>query len=109
MFAEDAWALLNDALEHYTPGCAGRALFTADSRTDEQRAACSSICARCPIADLCGGYATAAKADFGFCAGIDRAGRKRGRPSPLTTADRTVSGTTNERKHHDHQDHRSQR
>ncbi len=96
MNADDTWDDLNAALEHYTPGCAGRALFTADSRTDEQRAACASICARCPIADLCHHYAVASRADAGFWAGIDRAGRGRGRPRISTTADRTASG--NQRK-----------
>ncbi|WP_396654964.1 WhiB family transcriptional regulator [Microbacterium foliorum] len=85
MFAEDAYDHLEAAIRDNTPPCSGLHLFTADSRTDEQRAACSSICARCPITDLCGAYATAAKADFGFWAGVDRAARGRGRPRASTT------------------------
>ena len=69
MTADTAWDALNEALEHYTPLCDGRALFTADSRTDEQRALCASICARCPVADLCDAYATAANVAAGFWAG----------------------------------------
>jgi hypothetical protein len=84
MSAEDAWDALNNALEDVTLGCTGHASFTADSRTDEQRADCSAICARCPIADLCDAYATAAKADAGFWAGVERSPKRR-RASTSTT------------------------
>jgi hypothetical protein len=75
--ADAAWDALNEALEDYAPPCNGRALFTADSRTDEQRALCASISARCPVADLCDAYATAAKVASGFWAG--RSYPQRGR------------------------------
>ena len=77
MSAEAAWDALNEAMEDATPGCSGLPLFTADSRTDEQRAECASICARCPLADLCDAYATAAKADAGFWAGAERSPKRR--------------------------------
>ena len=96
MSADDAWSDLNAALEDYAPPCGGLHLFTADSRTDDQRAVCASICARCPITDLCNHYAVASRVDSGFWAGADRAARGRCRPHTLTTADRTVSG--NQRK-----------
>lgn len=76
MTAEAAWDALNAALEDVTPGCSGLPLFVADSRTDEQRAVCASICAACPIADLCDAYATAA-ADSGFWAGAERSSKRR--------------------------------
>lgn len=93
MSAESAWEDLNAALQDVTPPCAGHAAFIADSRTDEQRAECAVICARCPIADLCHHYAVASQVDAGYWAGVDRASRGRGRPRTSTTADRTVSGT----------------
>lgn len=84
MTPDAAWVPLNEALQDYAPPCSGLPLFTADSRTDEQRAACASICARCPIADLCDAYATASKVDFGFWAGTDRSPQRR-RTAPSTT------------------------
>lgn len=89
MSAESAWDDLNAALEHYAPPCSGLHVFTADSRTDEQRAECSSICARCPIADLCDAYATASKVDLGFWAGKDRSPKRR--RATTTTDARAVS------------------
>lgn len=74
--AYDAWGALNDALECYAPGCSDVPLFVADSRTDEQRGECASICARCPITDLCDAYAKAPKAD-GYWAGADRGPKGR--------------------------------
>ncbi|WP_407358032.1 WhiB family transcriptional regulator [Microbacterium sp. LTA6] len=85
MSADDAWDDLSAALEHYTPGCSGLHLFSADSRTDEQREECAVICHPCPIRDLCHHYAVASKVDSGFWAGIDRATRGRGRPRTSTT------------------------
>lgn len=90
MFA-DAWDDLNAVLEHYAPPCCGLHLFTADSRTDDQREECASICARCPIIDLCNHYAVASRVDHGFWAGIDRATRGRGRPRSSTTDAGAVS------------------
>ena len=69
MSAEEAWEALSAELEEVEPLCNGRALFTADGLTDDQRADCASICARCRIADLCDAYATAARVDSGFWAG----------------------------------------
>jgi hypothetical protein len=69
MSPDDAWDALNEALEDCAPPCAGRALFTADQLSDEERADCASICANCPVADLCGAYATADKVTSGFWAG----------------------------------------
>lgn len=71
--ADDAWDALNAGLGHDAPPCSGLPVFTAASRTDEQRAECASICAGCPIADLCGAYAVASKVDTGYWAGVDRA------------------------------------
>lgn len=88
---DDTWDELNAALEHYTAPCGGHAAFTADSRTDEQRAACEVICSRCRITDLCDAYATAANPD-GFWAGIDR-NPKRKRVASTTDAGAVPSGT----------------
>jgi len=88
MSAEAAWDALNEALEDETPGCSGLPLFVADSRADEQRAACEVICARCPVFDLCDAYATAA-ADAGFWAGAERSPKRRkaqAQLSPTTDA-----------------------
>ena len=76
MSAEAAWDALNKALEDETPGCSGLPLFTADSRTDDERATCEVICARCRVFDLCNAYATAA-ADAGFWAGAERSPKRR--------------------------------
>lgn len=86
MTADAAWDALNEALEDVTPPCSGLPLFTADSLTDEQRAECSRICARCPIADLCDAYATAAKADAGFWAGVERSPKRRRAATSTTDA-----------------------
>jgi len=81
--ADAAWDALNAALQNYVPPCTGRALFTADHRTAEQQAACEVICGTCPIAELCAAYAAAAKADFGYWAGVDR-GPKHKRATKTT-------------------------
>ncbi|UYO96057.1 WhiB family transcriptional regulator [Microbacterium sp. M28] len=91
MSADDAWEDLKAVLEHYAPPCSGLHLFTADSRTDDQRDACAVICGRCRIRDLCNHYAVASRVDHGFWAGIDRAGRGRGRPRTSTTDAGAVS------------------
>lgn len=89
MSADDAWEELNEALEHYAPPCSGHAAFTADSRTEDERAECASICRRCAVRDLCNHYATAA-ADSCFWAGAERSPKRR--RATMTTADRTASG-----------------
>lgn len=89
MSAEAAWGALNKALEEVTPGCSGLPLFTADSRTDDERATCEVICARCPVFDLCDAYATAA-ADAGFWAGAERSPKRR-RASTTTDAGAVIS------------------
>lgn len=95
MSPDDAYATLASALRDYEPPCNGHDVFTSSSLTDLERAVCSSICARCLIADLCDGYATAAKVDSGFWAGVDRS-PKRKRATPSTTAPDGTSG--NQRK-----------
>ena len=85
MSAEAAWDALNEALDDYTPGCSGLPLFTADSRTDDERETCEVICARCPVFDLCDAYATAAKADAGFWAGADRSPKRRKAQAQLSS------------------------
>lgn len=69
MTSDNAWDALNDALEHMAPACESRALFTADRLTDDQRALCESICARCPLFDLCDAYAVTTKVESSFWAG----------------------------------------
>ena len=69
MTAEDAWDALNASLRDSPPPCDQRALFTADRLTEEQRALCASICADCPVFELCGAYATTARVTSGFWAG----------------------------------------
>jgi hypothetical protein len=64
-----AWDALNASLQETATPCDGRALFTADRLSDEQRALCASICTTCPIAVLCDAYASAAKVPSGFWAG----------------------------------------
>lgn len=66
---DDAWDALSTALKAYTPRCSGLILFTADRLSADERAMCASVCARCPVADLCGAYATADKVTAGFWAG----------------------------------------
>lgn len=69
MTAETAWLRLNESLQNLAPPCTGQALFTTDGLTDEQRAECASICARCPVSGPCEGYASAARVESGFWAG----------------------------------------
>ncbi|GAT74853.1 transcription factor WhiB [Microbacterium sp. HM58-2] len=69
MNAEDAWDALSDALENTTPACEGRALFTVNRLSNDERALCKSICVRCPLFVLCDAYALAAKVESGFWAG----------------------------------------
>lgn len=90
MTPDDAWTALDSALRRYSPPCAGLDVFTADRRTDDERALCASICMKCPIRDLCDAYATAARVEGGYWAGADRNPRRK---SSSTTADRTASGT----------------
>ncbi|KIP95841.1 hypothetical protein RU09_00300 [Microbacterium sp. MEJ108Y] len=77
MSPDEAYAPLAAALEDYVPPCNGWDMFTSDWLTDEDREQCSSICAGCPIADLCRTYATAAKVDSGFWAGNDHSPKRR--------------------------------
>jgi hypothetical protein len=77
---EATWEALNDWLSENEPRCDGRPLFTAEQRTEEERAACALVCAACPVADLCDAYARAAKVTFGYWAGVDRAVRKNTAP-----------------------------
>jgi hypothetical protein len=67
--ADVAWDALHASLREFLPPCHARDLFTADRLSDEQRAECASICATCPVADLCDAYATAANVPSGFWAG----------------------------------------
>ena len=69
MTADDAWDDLNAAMEVDAPLCDGQVLFTTDGLTEADRAACASICARCPVADPCNAYANEAKVTSGFWAG----------------------------------------
>lgn len=69
MTADAAWDALSSALEHVTPPCEGLDAFTADRLTDDERYMCESICAGCPLADVCEAYATAAQVESGFWAG----------------------------------------
>ena len=69
MTADEAWLSLNAALQDREPECAGLGLFTADGLSDADRAVCASICARCPVIDLCDAYASAAGVTAGFWAG----------------------------------------
>ncbi|MER7797609.1 WhiB family transcriptional regulator [Microbacterium sp. NPDC096154] len=94
MTPDAAWDALNAALLRYAPPCTGHAVFTADQRTALERAVCSSICARCPIADLCAAYATAAKPDSGFWAGTDRSSKHK--RATKTTAPGGSRQTSNE-------------
>ncbi|MEV8174966.1 WhiB family transcriptional regulator [Microbacterium sp. NPDC079176] len=90
MNPEDAWDALNSALEHIAPLCKGQALFTADRLSDDERALCESTCTRCALFDLCDAYATAAKVDAGYWAGVERSPKRRitqsRRSQPSTTA-----------------------
>ncbi len=69
MSADEAWDLLNAELKEVAPPCDGLEEFTAVNLSDEERAWCASICARCPVIELCDAYASAAKVTFGFWAG----------------------------------------
>ena len=67
--ADIAWDARHASLRESVPPCAGQALFTADRLSDEERALCASICAKCPLAPPCDAYATAAKVTSGYWAG----------------------------------------
>lgn len=67
--AERAWDALHASLREFLPPCADRALFTFDRLSDEQMTECASICAACPVLELCDAYATAARVQSGFWAG----------------------------------------
>lgn len=69
MTPDEAWLSLNAALQDREPECAGLDEFTVDALTDEERAWCASICASCPVLDLCDAYATASRPAAGFWAG----------------------------------------
>lgn len=69
MSADEAWELLNAELREVTPPCDGLDEFTAGGLTDDERELCESICARCPLLDLCDAYASAARVTSGFWAG----------------------------------------
>jgi hypothetical protein len=89
-----AWQALGKALEDVTVPCAGDPLFTMDSPTKDAQEFMASLCAACPVLELCGTYAATAKPAAGFWAG-----KLRGKPrakTTSTTADRTVSGTHHE-------------
>lgn len=77
MNADDAWVPLAAALQDYEPPCSGWDMFTTDWLTDKDRSLCAFICERCPIADPCGAYASAAKVDSGFWAGTDRSPKRK--------------------------------
>ena len=107
MTLDDAWEALSASLQDFAPPCEGRALFTADRLTDDERALCESICARCPVADLCDAYATAAKVDSGFWAGhsYTQSGKqpagprpRGGRPKKNTDAEAVTSATINQKE-----------
>lgn len=91
MSPDEAYAPLASVLRDFEPPCNGHDVFMSAELTELERAVCSSICARCPIADLCDAYATASQVDLGFWAGKDRNPKRK--RAPMTTADRTVSGT----------------
>lgn len=69
MTPDEAWLSLNAALQDAEPECAGLDLFTADGLSDADRAVCASICAQCPVIELCDAYASAAGVIAGFWAG----------------------------------------
>lgn len=86
MSADEAWEDLKAVLKHCAPPCSGHDVFLSADLTDLERAVCASICAGCPIADLCGAYAKAASVDSGFWAGSDRT-PKRKRATRTTAPD----------------------
>lgn len=86
MSPDDAYAPLASVLQDFVPPCNGQDVFMSAELTELERAVCSSICAACPIADLCDAYATASKVDLGFWAGKDR-NPKRKRATSATAPD----------------------
>lgn len=77
MSADDAWEDLKAVLEHYAPPCSEHDVFLYADLTELERAVCASICAGCPIRDLCDHYAVAARVDSGFWAGVDRTPKRK--------------------------------
>lgn len=67
--AEAEYATLQDALQFYTPPCAGDDRYTADELDDATLAELGTGCDLCHISGLCRAYATAAKPDAGYWAG----------------------------------------
>ena len=67
--AEAEYATLQDALQQYTPPCAGDNRYTADELDEATRAELSAGCDLCTIRPLCRAYATAARPRAGMWAG----------------------------------------
>lgn len=73
---DEARLRLNAALRDAPPACADFELFTVGALTEDDRDLCASICASCPVLQICADYATAARVRFGFWGGIDRTPRR---------------------------------
>lgn len=67
--AEAEYATLQDALQFYTPPCAGDDRYTADELDEAARAELSAGCDLCNIRPLCRAYAQSARPKGGFWAG----------------------------------------
>ena len=67
-----AWSRLNAALRTTEPECDGMPLFTADRRSEEERALLASICESCPVLEACHVFAVAANVKHGYWGGEER-------------------------------------
>lgn len=89
MTAEEMYAQLVLALRDFEPPCNGHDVFMSPDATELQQAVCASICAGCPVADLCDAYATKSKVDLGFWGGKNRNPRR----TNSSTTDPAAPGT----------------
>jgi hypothetical protein len=69
---DEAYAPLALALREFEPPCNGQAEFMSPSTTELEQAVCASICAGCPLIEMCDAYATKSKVDIGFWGGMNR-------------------------------------
>lgn len=65
------YAKLQAALREVEPSCRGVDAFTTDRPSADDVVAMTAICASCPVLELCGLYAHAARMGTGFWAGAD--------------------------------------
>ncbi|TQO20324.1 hypothetical protein FB472_1955 [Rhodoglobus vestalii] len=71
--ASAAYERLSLAMIDNPPECSGLDLFTADDLSSDDVDVCASICATCPLFDLCSQYAEIDRPKAGYGPGNDTA------------------------------------